>query len=148
MRKRGNLHLHVEPQQRESYLAGCVSVVEQARGTAGCVDFAITADLIDPAALSAPACVSSMACRRNRGASAGDDRVFWLALELESQRTGRRQICRLRVTATPAFARAAFFTSWRNTSRSRRRVMKECGSIIVSGIRLSEQAGLRGGSHY
>jgi quinol monooxygenase YgiN len=25
-----------------------VSVVEQARGTAGCVDFAITADLIDP----------------------------------------------------------------------------------------------------
>jgi quinol monooxygenase YgiN len=25
-----------------------VSVVEQARGTAGCLDFAITADLIDP----------------------------------------------------------------------------------------------------
>jgi quinol monooxygenase YgiN len=41
-------HITVEPQQRESYLAGCVSVVEQARGTAGCVDFAITADLIDP----------------------------------------------------------------------------------------------------
>jgi quinol monooxygenase YgiN len=38
-----------EPQRRESYLAGCVSVVEQARGTAGCLDFAITADLIDPA---------------------------------------------------------------------------------------------------
>jgi len=41
-------HITVEPQQRESYLAGCVSVVEQARGTAGCLDFAITADLIDP----------------------------------------------------------------------------------------------------
>jgi quinol monooxygenase YgiN len=41
-------HATVEPQQRESYLAGCVSVVEQARGTAGCLDFAITADLIDP----------------------------------------------------------------------------------------------------
>jgi quinol monooxygenase YgiN len=41
-------HVTVEPQQRESYLAGCVSVVEQARGTAGCLDFAITADLIDP----------------------------------------------------------------------------------------------------
>jgi quinol monooxygenase YgiN len=41
-------HITVEPQQRESYLAGCVSVVEQARGTAGCVDFAITADLVDP----------------------------------------------------------------------------------------------------
>jgi quinol monooxygenase YgiN len=38
----------VEPQQRESYLAGCVGVVEEARGAAGCLDFAITADLIDP----------------------------------------------------------------------------------------------------
>jgi quinol monooxygenase YgiN len=41
-------HITVEPEQRESYLADCVSVVEQARGTAGCLDFAITADLIDP----------------------------------------------------------------------------------------------------
>jgi quinol monooxygenase YgiN len=31
-------HITVEPQQRESYLAGCVSVVEQARGKAGCLD--------------------------------------------------------------------------------------------------------------
>src|ERR687897_516965 len=42
-------HITVEPQERESYLAGCVSVVEQARGAVGCLDFAITADLIDPA---------------------------------------------------------------------------------------------------
>jgi quinol monooxygenase YgiN len=41
-------HITVEPEQRESYLADCGSVVEQARGTAGCLDFAITADLIDP----------------------------------------------------------------------------------------------------
>jgi quinol monooxygenase YgiN len=41
-------HITVEPQQREAYLAGCVSVVEQARRTAGCLDFTITADLIDP----------------------------------------------------------------------------------------------------
>jgi quinol monooxygenase YgiN len=41
-------HITVAPEQRESYLAGCVSIVEQARGTAGCLDFAITADLIDP----------------------------------------------------------------------------------------------------
>ena len=41
-------HLTVEPQRRESYLAGCESVVEQARRTAGCLDFAIAADLIDP----------------------------------------------------------------------------------------------------
>jgi len=41
-------HLVVDPQQRTSYLAGCVSVVEQARRTPGCQDFAITADLVDP----------------------------------------------------------------------------------------------------
>jgi quinol monooxygenase YgiN len=41
-------HINVEPQQREAYLAGCVSVVEQARRAVGCLDFAITADLIDP----------------------------------------------------------------------------------------------------
>jgi quinol monooxygenase YgiN len=41
-------HITVEPAQRESYLAGSVSVVEKARQAAGCLDFAITADLIDP----------------------------------------------------------------------------------------------------
>jgi len=41
-------HVTVEPEERASYLAGCVTVVEQARGAAGCLDFAITADLIDP----------------------------------------------------------------------------------------------------
>ena len=41
-------HITVAPQQRESYLAGCVRVVEQARGAAGCLDFAISADLVDP----------------------------------------------------------------------------------------------------
>jgi quinol monooxygenase YgiN len=35
-------HVTVEPEQRESSLAGCLSIVEQARGTAGCLDFAIT----------------------------------------------------------------------------------------------------------
>jgi quinol monooxygenase YgiN len=41
-------HIVVEPHQRESYLAGCVSVVELARHAPGCLDFAITADLLDP----------------------------------------------------------------------------------------------------
>ena len=41
-------HITVEPPQRDSYLADCVSVVEQARGAAGCLDFAISADLVDP----------------------------------------------------------------------------------------------------
>ena len=41
-------HIMVDPEQRESYLAGSMSVVEKARRAAGCLDFAITADLLDP----------------------------------------------------------------------------------------------------
>lgn len=41
-------HIGVDPRERESYLAGCVGVVEQARRAAGCLDFAISADLLDP----------------------------------------------------------------------------------------------------
>ncbi len=41
-------HIVVDPDQRESYLASCVGVVEQARRAPGCLDFAITADLVDP----------------------------------------------------------------------------------------------------
>jgi quinol monooxygenase YgiN len=41
-------HITVDPEQRESYLAGSMSVVQEARRAAGCLDFAITADLLDP----------------------------------------------------------------------------------------------------
>ena len=41
-------HIILDPQQREAYLAGCQSVVAQARSAAGCLDFALSADLIDP----------------------------------------------------------------------------------------------------
>ena len=41
-------HLIVDPEQRESYLADCVSVVEEARKAPGCLDFTIAADLVDP----------------------------------------------------------------------------------------------------
>ena len=41
-------HLMVEPQRREAYLAGCVDVVARARRAPGCLDFSITADLLDP----------------------------------------------------------------------------------------------------
>ncbi|CAL9533048.1 putative quinol monooxygenase [Streptomyces sp. enrichment culture] len=40
-------HIVVDPQQRESYVAGCVPVVEQARRAPGCLDFAVTADPVD-----------------------------------------------------------------------------------------------------
>jgi quinol monooxygenase YgiN len=41
-------HITVEPAQRASYLESCVPVVEQARQAAGCIDFAISGDLVDP----------------------------------------------------------------------------------------------------
>ena len=41
-------HVTVDPEHRESYLAGSASVVENARQADGCLDFAITADLLDP----------------------------------------------------------------------------------------------------
>lgn len=40
-------HLVVDPAHRADYLAGCVEVVRQARATAGCLDFALSADLVD-----------------------------------------------------------------------------------------------------
>ena len=41
-------HIIVDREQRKSYLAGCTGVVEQARSSPGCLDFAITANLVDP----------------------------------------------------------------------------------------------------
>lgn len=41
-------HLVVDPDNRDSYLAECVGVVEMARSTPGCLDYSISADLIDP----------------------------------------------------------------------------------------------------
>jgi quinol monooxygenase YgiN len=41
-------HLVVEPQKRASYLEICIGVVEQARGAPDCLDFAISADLVEP----------------------------------------------------------------------------------------------------
>jgi quinol monooxygenase YgiN len=40
-------HIIVADGQRESYLASCVGVVQQARRAPGCLDFAITADLVE-----------------------------------------------------------------------------------------------------
>jgi quinol monooxygenase YgiN len=39
--------LFVGTAKRERYLDGCRSVVEQARGAKGCLDFALSADLLD-----------------------------------------------------------------------------------------------------
>ena len=77
-------HHRRAPSSASSCLVGCVSVVEQARGTAGCLDFAITADLIGPgrvnifetlgvrkrpskpSAVAAPATSKARQCSRRR----------------------------------------------------------------------------------
>ena len=45
-------HLIVVRQARDDYLAGCAEVVGRARSEPGCRDFAISADLLDPARIN------------------------------------------------------------------------------------------------
>jgi quinol monooxygenase YgiN len=41
-------YLLIAADEREAYLASCMEVVRQAREAPGCLDFAISADLLDP----------------------------------------------------------------------------------------------------
>jgi quinol monooxygenase YgiN len=40
--------LIVDPDGRDAYLEGCVAVVESARRAEGCLDFALSPDLLEP----------------------------------------------------------------------------------------------------
>ena len=40
--------LHVDPAQRAAYLEARVPILEHARQAPGCVDFSLSADLLDP----------------------------------------------------------------------------------------------------
>ncbi|MDF2582246.1 MAG: hypothetical protein K0R33_889 [Mycobacterium sp.] len=40
-------HIIIDPAERDTYLSGCVGVVEAARRADGCLDFAISADLVE-----------------------------------------------------------------------------------------------------
>lgn len=44
--------LRVDPVDRTVYLDGCVKVIEQARSAPGCLDFTISADLLDDARIN------------------------------------------------------------------------------------------------
>jgi quinol monooxygenase YgiN len=69
-------HITVGPHQRESYLAGCVSVVEQARPAAGCLDVAIAADLIDPGRVNLfERCESQAAVEAFRSSGPGNEQL-------------------------------------------------------------------------
>jgi quinol monooxygenase YgiN len=39
--------IHVEPEERQHYLDGCLAVIEAARRAEGCLDFHLAADPID-----------------------------------------------------------------------------------------------------
>ena len=45
-------YLIVEPDTRLAYLADCISVVEQARRAKGCIDFCLSADVVDPSRIN------------------------------------------------------------------------------------------------
>ena len=67
-------HLVVEPGERERYLAGCVSVVEQARRTPGCLDFALSADVLDAGRINVfERWESQAAVEAFRGSGPGDE---------------------------------------------------------------------------
>ncbi|OKI10001.1 antibiotic biosynthesis monooxygenase [Streptomyces sp. CB02923] len=40
--------LYVDAAARDAYLAGCSKVIEHARAALGCLDFALSADLVEP----------------------------------------------------------------------------------------------------
>ena len=40
--------LHVDPAQRDAYLEARVAILEHARQAPGCLDFSLSADLLDP----------------------------------------------------------------------------------------------------
>jgi len=45
-------HLTLDPAERERYLAECHQVVLLGRAAPGCLDFALSADLVDPARIN------------------------------------------------------------------------------------------------
>lgn len=66
--------LFVESAGREAYLAGCRAVVEQARRTDGCLDFALSADLIDVRRINVyERWTDEQALARFRGSGPSDD---------------------------------------------------------------------------
>ena len=88
-------HVRVEPGQRASYLAGCVAVVELARSTDGCLDYAISPDMIDPARINVYerwASQSAVEAFRGDGPSADQTAAIVSASVLEYDVAGERRL--------------------------------------------------------
>ena len=67
-------HLAVDDEARDGYLAGCADVVAQARRASGCLDFAISADLVDPGRINVfERWASRSAVEEFRGSGTGEE---------------------------------------------------------------------------
>jgi len=67
-------HLDVDPAQREAYLETCVDVVAAARLAPGCLEFSLSADLLEPARIQVlERWESRAAVEAFRGDGVGDD---------------------------------------------------------------------------
>ncbi|MEU4313858.1 antibiotic biosynthesis monooxygenase family protein [Nocardia sp. NPDC024068] len=67
-------YILVDPETRDAYLTGCADVVDQARSAPGCLDFALSADLTDPARVNIfERWESREAVETFRGAGTGDE---------------------------------------------------------------------------
>lgn len=67
-------YLEVALENRAVYLASCVPVVEEARRSAGCLDFALSADLVDDRRINVlERWETQEAVAAFRGAGVGDD---------------------------------------------------------------------------
>ena len=69
-------HVIVDRAERDGYLAGCQAVVEQARSAPGCLDFAISADLLDAGRVNIfERWESQSAVEAFRGSGPGDEQA-------------------------------------------------------------------------
>jgi quinol monooxygenase YgiN len=66
--------IHVDPADRDTYLSGCRSVIEQARQAPGCVDFHLSADPLDDGRINVYEQWDTVAAvEAFRGSGPGDD---------------------------------------------------------------------------
>jgi quinol monooxygenase YgiN len=71
--------VHVDPEARDSYLDGCREVVAAARRASGCLDFALSADLLEPGRINVfERWESTEALKRFRGEGPSGDQLAQL----------------------------------------------------------------------
>lgn len=91
-------HIMVDPARREEYLATCVYVVEQARRADGCLDFALSADLVDAGRVNVyERWESQAAVEAFRGSGANSDEADDQTAMMESAAVSEYDVAGVRV---------------------------------------------------